>query len=114
MRDTCRHHFEHLLRPLFPHGAKFVPYPPRLSFLVDWPLPTAERPQRRSKRIHLWICSDVLRLYESAPQRRRLIDSRIVGFVQTRLAMFDPAHGKPASEAPPLDRWDFTFSFADR
>ena len=114
MRDTCRQHFEYLVKPVFPDGALFVPYPPRLSFLIDWTLPTSDRPNRRSKRVHLWIAPDVLDVYTAAPQRRRVIDSRLVGFVQTRLAMFDPEHLKPVSECPPLDRWDFTLSFADR
>src|SRR5262245_21510399 len=111
MRDTCREHFEYLLKPIFPQGTLFVPWQPRLSFLIDWPLPTAERPKRRSKRIHLWVCTDVLDVYASSPGRRRSLDSRIVGFVQTRLAMFDPEHTTRASDLPPLDRWDFTLSF---
>lgn len=103
-------HFRDLLAPLFPQSADFNVAPTdsdELKFVVDWRMPTPERPNKRSRPIELHLTSELLEDYsdshDTAFQRRG--EKRIIEHVKARLVAFDPNHNLPAAAPVPRETW---------
>lgn len=103
-------YFRDLLAPVFPEGANLKAVPSdsdELRFVVDWPLPTRERPHKHSRPIELHLTSELLEDYsdthDTAFQRRG--EKHIIEQVKARLAVFDPNHNVPAGVPVPRETW---------
>ncbi len=73
---------------------------------VSWPLPTEDRPNRRSKTIRLLITREALRLYlEKDESRRKQDEQKVKEWIQKQLQPFDADHDAHMNQPPPQVDW---------
>jgi len=73
---------------------------------VSWPLPTENRPHRRSKTIRLVITREALRLYlEKDESRRKQDELNVIVWIQKQLQQFDADHEAHKNQPPPQVDW---------
>ena len=81
-----------------------------MIFRVDWKIPEEGRPNKRSRPIETILTREVLDDYEDAPrdEDRADMDRRIVEYVTTRLASFNPKHDLRREQLVPAEEWVVT------
>lgn len=102
-------HFQELVRPLFPEGARIKHLENRdgVSFLISWKLNTDPmRPNKRSRRIVFVLSEEFVEDYRDdseAGQSQR--DSRVRAAVSERLGQFEADHDAPYGSEEPEETW---------
>ena len=110
MNNELRNHWQSLLQPLFPDGAKIkVPNPEASDFLakVFWSIESdPDRPNKMSKTIRIIVTdeaeSDYLNKNDAQQQSD---DMKLQEFIESRLAIHDPNHDNPREIDPPEVEW---------
>lgn len=109
MWDEHLQRFITLLRPLFRDDAEIRIRPEQdgVPISVCWKLGTdPRRPNKRSKRIILFLPEEVLDDYEDGSElQREAFERRMLDKVTERLKVFDPNHESPHGHPEPEERW---------
>ncbi len=110
MNNELRIHWQSLLQPLFPNGAKFkVPNPAASEFQakVFWNIESdPDRPNKMSKTIRIIVTAEAESDYlNKNDARQQSDDMRLQEFIRSNLARHDPDHDEPRKNDPPEVKW---------
>ena len=87
-------------------NVSFNPTADNFVATVSWPLPTEDRPNRRSKTIRLLITREALRLYlEKDESRREQDEQKVKEWIRKQLQQFDADHDAHRNQPPPQGDW---------
>ncbi len=103
-------YFFGLFRPLFRKDASFNHDPKfgdGLLYRIDWKLPEAGRPNKRSRPIEIVITPEVVEDHHDAPRHddREAMERRMVSWLEGQLSRFDPSHNYRPEQVVPAVRW---------
>ena len=108
MDQHQRDRWELLVESAFGSHADVIVIPVTDDFVatVSWPLPTDDRPNRRSKTIRLVITQEALREHsEKDESRRELDEQKATEWIKNKLQQFDDDHEAPIDRPPPQVDW---------
>ena len=72
----------------------------------SWPIPTAERPNKRSKAVNLVISQEAVRDWlEKDKSRRERDKQKVEKWIRNKLESFDANHEAPRDQLPPQVDW---------
>ncbi len=107
--NDLRNHWENLLRPVFPAGARFDIDANASDFRakVRWQVGTdPSRPHKMSKTIFVVVPVETASEYENKTDaQRQADDGKLRDFVESKLASHDPDHDNPKDVIPPEVEW---------
>ena len=82
------------------------PYTDDFEAEASWPIPTAERPNKRSKTVNLVISQEAVRDWLEKDESRRERDKqKVEKWIRNKLESFDDGHEVPRDQPPPQVDW---------
>lgn len=81
-----------------------------LKVVVSWQLnDDPERPNKMSKTISISVSHEAVQDFARASATQQVAAyNRVLAFLKTKLAQFDPQHNIPRHESPPIEQWFIT------